>query len=153
MKCRKCGAETSESAKFCENCGAPVEAEVNETPAADETPVANEEVVAAAVEETVNAATAVGEASFAGTKETFSPIPEEPVKKKKPVMSINVKVNGKEIKLSGKSEYVFVDVFDYIDFDLQKVRGSKLITDLNGHKAEYMEPITSGADIVIRWEK
>lgn len=81
------------------------------------------------------------------------PEEEPPVKKKKPIMSIIVKVNGKEIKLSGKSEYVFVDVFDYIDFDLQKVRGSKLITDLNGHKAEYMEPITSGADIVIRWEK
>ncbi len=81
------------------------------------------------------------------------PEEESPVKKKKPIMSIIVKVNGKEIKLSGKSEYVFVDVFDYIDFDLQKVRGSKLITDLNGHKAEYMEPITSGADIVIRWEK
>ena len=81
-------------------------------------------------------------------------IPEEvPVKRKKPAISITVKVNGEEIRLSGKSEYVFVDVFDYIDFDLQKVRGSRLITDLNGHKAEYMEPITSGADIVIRWEK
>ena len=27
MKCRKCGAEIQENAKFCENCGAPVEAE------------------------------------------------------------------------------------------------------------------------------
>jgi len=79
MKCRKCGAEVSDGAKFCEMCGAPVEAEVNETP------VANEEVVATAVEETVNAATAVGEASFAESKNAFSPIPEEPVKKKKPV--------------------------------------------------------------------
>ena len=85
MKCRKCGAEISESAKFCENCGAPIEAEVNETPVTSEAPVVNEEVVATAVEETVSAAAAVGEASFAETKETFSPIPEEPVKKKKPV--------------------------------------------------------------------
>ena len=27
MKCRKCGAELWENAKFCENCGAPVEEE------------------------------------------------------------------------------------------------------------------------------
>ncbi|MBR1471212.1 MAG: rod shape-determining protein [Lachnospiraceae bacterium] len=68
-------------------------------------------------------------------------------------MSILVRVNGKQIRMSGKSSYVFVDVFDYIDFDLQSVKGSKLITDLNGHKAEYMEAISSGDEIVIRWEK
>nr|MCR5127610.1 hypothetical protein [Lachnospiraceae bacterium] len=61
--------------------------------------------------------------------------------------------NGKPIRMSGKSSYVFVDVFDYIDFDLQSVKGSRLITDLNGHKAEYMENITNGDQIVIKWEK
>lgn len=88
MKCRKCGAEISENAKFCENCGASVEAEVEATPAV------NEEAAAATVEETVETATVateeavnaapVAEASFAA-KETFSPIPSEPVKKKMPV--------------------------------------------------------------------
>lgn len=88
MKCRKCGAEISENAKFCENCGAPVEAEV------EATPVVNEEAAAATVEEAAETATAateeavnaapVAEASFAA-KETFSPIPSEPVKKKMPV--------------------------------------------------------------------
>lgn len=89
MKCRKCGAEVSEGAKFCENCGARVEAEVNETP------VVNKETAAAAVEETAETVTAatedavnatpVAEASFAADKEAFSPIPSEPVKKKVPV--------------------------------------------------------------------
>ena len=88
MKCRKCGAEISENAKFCENCGAPVEAEV------EATPVVNEEAAAATMEEAAETATAateeavnaapVAEASFAA-KETFSPIPSEPVKKKMPV--------------------------------------------------------------------
>ena len=73
MKCKKCGAEISEGAKFCENCGARVEAEVNETP------VASEEITVGAVGE---AATAT---SFAAEKEPFSPIPEEPAKKKKHV--------------------------------------------------------------------
>ncbi|MCR5250881.1 MAG: rod shape-determining protein [Lachnospiraceae bacterium] len=84
---------------------------------------------------------------------------EEPEAEDKPEKAGNVithsillKVNGKEVKLSGKAEYVFVDVFDHIDFDLQKVKGTRLITDLNGHKAEYMEPVHSGDEIVIRWE-
>ena len=82
--------------------------------------------------------------------------PEEPAETKpaaKVPVSIQVLVNGRSIRLSGKSSYVFVDVFDYIDFDLQSVKGTKLITDLNGHKAEYMEPIANGDQIVIRWEK
>ena len=63
MKCRQCGAEISEGARFCEMCGARVEAEVNETP------VATEEAVAGAVEETVTAADSV-ETSFAETRAT-----------------------------------------------------------------------------------
>ena len=78
---------------------------------------------------------------------------EEPVKVSKIPQTITVLVNGKPIRMSGKSSYVFVDVFDYIDFDLQSVKGSRLITDLNGHKAEYMENITNGDQIVIKWEK
>ncbi|MCR5210878.1 MAG: rod shape-determining protein [Lachnospiraceae bacterium] len=65
--------------------------------------------------------------------------------------SITVEVNGKSITLSGKSGYVFVDVFDYIDFDLKKVGGDKLITNLNGSPAEYMHELRSGDIIEIRW--
>ncbi len=77
---------------------------------------------------------------------------DEPAKPKV-AYDMTVRVNGKDILLRGKPEYVFVDVFDYIDFDLQKVRGSRLITDIDGRKAEYMEVLRPGADIVIRWEK
>ena len=77
-----------------------------------------------------------------------APAKEEP----RITRSISLTVNGKEVRLEGKPEYVFVDVFDHIDFDLQKVKGTRLITDLNGHKAEYMEPVHSGDVIVIRWE-
>ena len=93
--------------------------------------------------------------SYKGSKqseETSAGDNNIPVKKASGGRSINVSVNGEGIRLSGKNEYVFVDVFDYIDFDLQNVGGKRLITDLNGHKAEYMEPIYEGAEIVIRWE-
>lgn len=67
-------------------------------------------------------------------------------------LSIRVTVNGQEIQMSGKSEYVFVDVFQYIDFDLSRPKGSGIVTSLNGREAQYMENIHSGDVIEIYWK-
>lgn len=67
--------------------------------------------------------------------------------------SIHVLVNSKPIRLQGKASYVFVDIFDYIDFDLTTVKGQTLITNVNGKKAEYMEPLYDGAVIEVYWEE
>ncbi|MBD5453846.1 MAG: hypothetical protein HDR30_05965, partial [Lachnospiraceae bacterium] len=67
-------------------------------------------------------------------------------------MSIQVVVNEQAIRLEGKSAYIFVDVFDYIDFDLSKPQGSGIVTELNGRTAQYMEPIHSGDVIKIYWK-
>lgn len=66
---------------------------------------------------------------------------------------IQVIVNGKPVTLTGnKKSYIFVDIFNYIDFDLSKPRG--LITlKLNGKKANYTDVIKSGDYIEISWEK
>ena len=69
------------------------------------------------------------------------------------VHNINVEVNGEKITLSGKSEYVFVDVFEYIDFDLSSPQGSAIVTTVNGTPIQYMDTITSGDVIDIHWEK
>ncbi len=76
---------------------------------------------------------------------------EELMSKHVPV-SIIVTVNGEQIKLSGKKSYVFVDVFEYIDFDLSKPEGSGIVTNLNGRGAQYMENIKSGDNIEIYWK-
>lgn len=68
-------------------------------------------------------------------------------------VSIGVLVNSKPILLQGKASYVFVDIFDYIDFDLSTVQGKTLITNVNGKKAEYMEPLYDGAVIEVYWEE
>lgn len=62
-----------------------------------------------------------------------------------------VKVNGNPVKLTGKDEYVFVDVFDHIDFDLSNPQSSSVITLLNGREAEYMENLKSGDELTIKW--
>ncbi len=88
-------------------------------------------------------------------------VEEKPVEEEKPVkeaeagvsMSMIVTVNGKPVKLSGKKSYVFVDVFEYIDFDLSKPQGMGIATKLNGREAQYMESIRSGDVIEIYWKK
>lgn len=62
-------------------------------------------------------------------------------------------VNGRPVRLSGKSNYVFVDIFDHIDFDLTKVKGSGLVTNKNGIQAQYMEPLQSGDIIELYWKE
>lgn len=66
--------------------------------------------------------------------------------------TIQVTVNGEQIRLEGKTEYIFVDVFDYIDFDLSVPQGSGIATKLNEKDAQYMEPIHSGDVIKIYWK-
>ncbi len=65
---------------------------------------------------------------------------------------IAVIVNGKPVALTGKPSYVFVDVFDHIDFDLSSPKGSGVVTLLNGRDAKYMETLHSGDNIEIYWK-
>lgn len=67
-------------------------------------------------------------------------------------VSIQVTVNNEQIRLTGKRSYIFVDVFEYIDFDLSKPQGSGIVTTLNGREAQYMEKIKSGDVIEIYWK-
>ena len=65
-------------------------------------------------------------------------------------MPITVIVNNRPIVLKGKSSYVYVDVFEYIDFDLTKPQGT-IVTTLNGRPAQYMENLQNGDKIEIYW--
>ena len=63
---------------------------------------------------------------------------------------IFVSFNSSPIKLTGKSSYVFVDIFDHIDFDRSRVKGN-LVTKLNGKAAQYMEELHDGDIIEVFW--
>lgn len=65
---------------------------------------------------------------------------------------VKVEVNKKNITLLNKDKYVFLDIFDFIEFDLSKSKGT-LILVLNGSKASYYEPLNNGDIIQIYWEK
>lgn len=65
---------------------------------------------------------------------------------------LTVIVNGKPVTLKGKSEYVFVDVFDHIDFDLSKPEGKAVVTNHNGQPAQYMSVLSPGDNLEIYWK-
>ena len=66
---------------------------------------------------------------------------------------MTVYVNRQPVVMTGKESYVFVDVFSFIDFDLNASAGRAIVTNINGRRAEYMEPLNSGYVIDIYWEK
>lgn len=66
--------------------------------------------------------------------------------------TINITVNDEEMEIRyTKEKFVFVDIFDYIDFDLSTLRG-KLILKVNERDAEYLEELSDGDSIKIYWE-
>jgi cell division protein FtsA len=65
---------------------------------------------------------------------------------------LKVEVNKKLITLVNKERYVFLDIFDYIEFDLTISKG-KLILMLNGSKASYHQTLNNGDVIQVYWDK
>lgn len=68
-------------------------------------------------------------------------------------ISLQVIVNGKVVTATdNKNKYIFVDIFNYFEFDLSKPKGI-ISLKLNGKKANYTDLIKTGDYIDIGWEK
>ena len=92
------------------------------------------------------------ELSSESEADAAEPEAETAAAEKEPV-DCAVFVNGELIVMHGKPEYVFIDVFDYIDFDLSDSRGRAIITKVNDKNAFYTQTLAEGDEIVIRWEE
>lgn len=67
--------------------------------------------------------------------------------------TITVKVNDTDIVMSGsKKGYIFVDIFNFYDFDVSRPYG-KLHMTLNGVSASFTSRLKDGDVIEVRWEK
>lgn len=64
--------------------------------------------------------------------------------------SITVNINGKDFTLKDKLEYIIVDIFNYIEFDLTVAKGTINLI-LNGEKASYTAIIKEGDVIEVFW--
>jgi hypothetical protein len=69
------------------------------------------------------------------------------------IVELHVIVNDTPVVLKGKSEYRFVDVLDFYDFDLKDMQGKKLISNQDGHHAEFIELLHENSRLDLYWEK
>ena len=69
----------------------------------------------------------------------------------RPNSEITVTANGENVVLTGKPDYVFVDIFDHIDFDRSTPHGSMVVLKRNGHEAEYTELLENGDELNVFW--
>ncbi|RKM62718.1 cell division protein FtsA [Butyrivibrio sp. XB500-5] len=65
---------------------------------------------------------------------------------------LHIFVNNDAVTLHGKADYIFVDIFDAIDFDLSKPNGRSIVTTLNGATPDYMQAIHEGDKIEVYWK-
>ncbi|WP_313568057.1 cell division protein FtsA [Acetoanaerobium noterae] len=65
--------------------------------------------------------------------------------------SFKIKYNDELLELAPKkSKLLFIDIFDYIDFDRTKSNG-KLLLLHNGNQADFMKELKNGDEVVIKW--
>ena len=65
--------------------------------------------------------------------------------------NIRVVINNNEVTLTGKDSYIFVDIFNFFDFDLNSAPGKKINLLLNGNRASYLEKLNDADIIEVFW--
>ncbi len=70
--------------------------------------------------------------------------------KRSKVMNINI--NGENKTLDHENDrFLLVDVFDFLDFDLNSKQG-RLVLKVNGNNAGYMTEVKDGDELIINWQ-
>lgn len=66
---------------------------------------------------------------------------------------IHIEINGEPFTMTGKNDYIFVDVFNVYPFDLSASRGRAVVTLVNGKNAQFAEPLQDGDKVEIYWKE
>ena len=82
---------------------------------------------------------------------------EEPVKDARTKIKIEtvdlpIKINGKNMVLSGKKDYIFVDIYNLIDFDPNAGNGRPLVIRINGEKCGYADELHANDEVECYWQ-
>lgn len=67
------------------------------------------------------------------------------------VKEIRVTVNNQKVIMKDKSKYIFIDIFNHIQFDRTRVKG-QLILKLNGNIASFNEELNDEDVVEIYWQ-
>lgn len=76
---------------------------------------------------------------------------EEVREKIEDTTEIEITFNEEKLKLHGQKDYIFVDIFNYVSFDLTEAKGI-INLFLNGNKVGYTEKLKDGDNIQVFWE-
>ena len=130
-----------------------------------------EEMAAEGIEETADTAEApeenVSDSGTAGETEDSVPADDASVTaeespadnetseeaKEKETHSVEVIINGTPVTLTGRESYMFVDLFEFYEFDLSASAGRAIITKLNGQNAQYTAELKDGDVIELAWKE
>ena len=77
---------------------------------------------------------------------------KEAATKKTTARDIYVTVNSTVVKLENKENYIFVDIFDFYQFDLSTMKGTELVTEVNGIRVDFTAAVQDGDHILIYWQ-
>lgn len=66
-------------------------------------------------------------------------------------VDLKILVNGEEVVLRNKPEYILVDVLDFYPFDVSEAKGDSLETLINGVRSDFTAPLHEGDNVSIRW--
>ncbi len=115
--------------------------------------VATEEASAETPAEAAGTDAAVPDAAEQETSASSDETAEANLLEQEPgTIGILVYINGEPVRLSGKSHYIFVDIFDFYPFDLKASNGRSIITNLNGQNAQYSAELKAGDQIELAWK-
>lgn len=66
---------------------------------------------------------------------------------------MSVLINQQPVILTGKEQFIFVDIFDFYEFDLSASQGRAIITRLNGQNAQFSAALNAGDEIELGWKE
>lgn len=78
---------------------------------------------------------------------------EEEIEEEEKEHDIEIFINDTPVTLSGKANYIFVDLFNFYEFDLTSSRGRAIITKVNGEDAEFSAELKEGDQIQLAWKE
>ncbi|WP_458458261.1 cell division FtsA domain-containing protein [Pseudobutyrivibrio sp.] len=81
-----------------------------------------------------------------------APVKDARTKIKIETVDLPVKINGKNMVLSGKKDYIFVDIYNLIDFDPNAGNGRPLVIRINGEKCGYADELHANDEVECFWQ-
>lgn len=94
-----------------------------------------------------------GTESSEGAAVEPAPMTEGYTQIKKEMLDMPIKVNGKSMMLSGKTEYIFADIFNLIDFDTKAGNGRSIVTRVNGNACGYATTLHPSDEVEVFWKE